>query len=90
MTASSPILLRVSNEAKRLCLFETKGQHLEGNSDTTYKQKLIETLETAYRNSTQHGTMDITASNNKTMSFRLLFEDSWGETVNETIADVYS
>ncbi len=76
--------------AQRLCIFETKGQHLEGNSDTTYKQKLIKTLETAYRNATQHGTMDITAPNNKTMSFRLLFEDSWGETVNETIADVYS
>ncbi len=74
---------------QRLCIFETKGQHLEGNSDTTYKQELIKTLETAYRNATQHGTMDITAPNNKTMSFRLLFEDSWRETVNETIADVY-
>ena len=70
---------------QRLCIFETKGQHLEGNSDTTYKQRLIETLETAYRNATQHGTMDLTAPNNKTMSFRMLFEDSWYETVNETI-----
>ena len=74
---------------QRLCIFETKGQHLEGNSDTTYKQKLIKTLETAYQNAKQHGTMDITAPNNKTMSFRLLFEDSWRETVNETIADPY-
>ena len=74
---------------QRLCIFETKGQHLEGNSDTTYKQKLIETLETAYRNATQHGTMNVTAPNNETMSFRMLFEDSWRETVNETIADVY-
>jgi type III restriction enzyme len=74
---------------QRLCIFETKGQHLEGNNDTTYKQQLIKTLETTYRNATSHGTMDITAPNNKTMSFRMLFEDSWRETVNETIADVY-
>ena len=33
--------------------------------------------------------MDITAPNNKTMSFRMLFEDSWRETVNETISDTY-
>lgn len=74
---------------QRLCLFETKGQHLEGNSDTTYKQELIQALEIAYQNATSHGTIDITAPNNKTMSFRMLFEDSWRETVNETIADVY-
>ena len=82
-------LQRSETGSQRLCLFETKGQHLEGNRDTTYKQQLIETLETAYRNATQHGTMNITVSNNKTMSFRMLFEDSWYETVNETIADVY-
>ena len=78
-------LQRSGTGPQRLCIFETKGQHLEGNSDTTYKQRLIETLETAYRNATSHGTMDITTPNNKTMSFRMLFEDSWYETVNETI-----
>ena len=82
-------LQRSQTGPQRLCLFETKGQHLEGNSDTTYKQKLIKTLETAYRNATQHGTMSVTAPNNNTMSFRMLFEDSWRETVNETIADTY-
>ncbi len=69
--------------------FETKGQHLEGNTDTTYKQKLIKSLEKLYRNATQHGTMEIISTNNKTMSFRMLFEDSWRETVNETITDPY-
>lgn len=82
-------LQRSETGPQRLCLFETKGQHLEGNSDTTYKQKLIETLEESYRNATQHGMMNITAPNNKTMSFRMLFEDSWRETVNETITDTY-
>ena len=79
---------RSETRPQRLCIFETKGQHLEGNSDTTYKQRLIKTLEKSYRNATQHGTMDITAPNNQIMSFRMLFEDSWRETVNETIADI--
>lgn len=83
-------LQRSETGQQRLCIFETKGQHLEGNSDTTYKQKLIETLETAYRNATSHGTMNITAPSQKKMSFRLLFEDSWRETVNETIDESYS
>ena len=78
-------LQRTKAGSQRLCIFETKGQHLEGNSDTTYKQELIQTLETAYQNATSHGTMDITAPNNKIMSFRMLFEDSWRETVNETL-----
>ena len=82
-------LQRSETGPQRLCLFETKGQHLEGNTDTTYKQELIKTLETAYQNATQHGTMNITAPNNKTMSFRMLFENSWRETVNETITDPY-
>lgn len=82
-------LQRSQTGPQRLCIFETKGQHLEGNSDTTYKQELIQTLETAYQNATSHGIMDITAPNNKTMSFRMLFEDSWRETVNETITEVY-
>ena len=82
-------LQRNETGPQRLCLFETKGQHLEGNSDTAYKQKLIETLETAYQNATQYGTMNITAPDNKTMSFRMLFEESWYETVNETITDPY-
>lgn len=82
-------LQRSETGPQRLCIFETKGQHLEGNSDTTYKQKLIKTLEKSYRNATQHGTMAITSPNNETMSFRMLFEDSWRETVNETITDPY-
>lgn len=32
----------------RVLIFETKGQHLEGNRDTTYKQKVLQTLEKAF------------------------------------------
>ena len=74
---------------QRLLIFETKGQHLEGNSDTTYKRELIKTLESAYKNATEYGTMEAAGPNDKTMSFRMLLEDSWRETVNETIEDIY-
>ena len=75
---------------QRLLIFETKGQHLEGNSDTTYKQELIKTLETAYKNATEYGTMEATGPNDKPMSFRMLLEDTWRETVNEAIDDNYA
>ena len=75
---------------QRLLIFETKGQHLEGNSDTTYKQELIQTLETAYKNATEYGTMEATGPNDKPMSFRMLLEDTWRETVNEAIDDNYA
>lgn len=74
---------------QRLLIFETKGQHLEGNSDTTYKQELIKTLESAYKNASEYGTMEAAGPNDKTMSFRMLLEDTWRETVNETIDDIY-
>ena len=77
------------NEPQRLLIFETKGQQLTGNSDTTYKQKLIKTLETAYRAAQERGKMSGFGPNNRSMSFRMLFEESWCETVNETIADTY-
>ncbi len=75
---------------QRLLIFETKGQHLEGNSDTTYKQELIKTLEAAYKNATEYGTMETTGPNDKPMSFRMLLEDTWRETVNEAIDDNYA
>ncbi len=75
---------------QRLLIFETKGQHLEGNSDTTYKQELIKTLEAAYKNATEYGTMETTGPNDKPMSFRMLLEDTWHETVNEAIDDNYA
>ena len=32
----------------RVLIFETKGQHLEGNRDTKYKQKVLKTLEESF------------------------------------------
>ncbi|RKU26403.1 hypothetical protein C6495_17390 [Candidatus Poribacteria bacterium] len=78
-------LQRRNHHPRRLLIFETKGQQLEGNSDTTYKQRLIATLEEAYRNSSSYGMMNAAGPNDSAMSFRMLFENSWRVEVNEVI-----
>lgn len=83
-------LQKQKNQPRRLLIFETKGQQLEGNSDTTYKEKLIDTLEAAYQNSSSYGTMNAAGPNDLAMSFRMLFENSWRITVNEAISEEYA
>ena len=77
------------NSPQRILILETKGIQLKGNPDTEYKQKLLKTLETAYRNATVHGKMDVVYDTNKTMSFTMLFENSWKSELNEAMADSY-
>ena len=78
------------NGPQRIHVLETKGLQLKGNPDTEYKQKLLKTLETAYRNASVHGTMDALHPSNKTMSFQMLFENSWKAELNEAMAEDYS
>ncbi|MDE0317377.1 MAG: DEAD/DEAH box helicase family protein [Candidatus Poribacteria bacterium] len=80
-------LERDGTDQKRLVVFETKGLHLAGNTDTTYKEKLFKTLEAAYNNSTDHGEFTAQLPNAKTISFRLLFEDTWKASVDDLIAE---
>ena len=54
----------------RVLIFETKGQHLEGNRDTKYKQKVLKTLEEAFNNS---GTMKVCEGTTRAGIFRLVF-----------------
>ena len=74
---------------QRILILETKGIQLKGNPDTEYKRELLKTLETVYRNASVHGTMDVGYGMNKTMSFQMLFENSWKNEVNEAMADNY-
>ncbi len=39
----------------RVLIFETKGEHLEGNRDTEYKEKVLKTLEDAFNVSDEKG-----------------------------------
>ena len=72
---------------QRFIIFETKGQQLAGNSDTDYKQNLLTTLENAYENATEHGTMSAIAPDGQSMLFRLLFENNWKPDFNRIIAE---
>ena len=57
-----------------LLILETKGTHLKGNEDTTYKKKLLETLEKTYQIAIDRGKMTV---NEPPAVFRMLFEDKW-------------
>lgn len=80
-------LEREKKEPKRLIVFETKGLHLAGNTDTCYKENLFKTLEEAYQNATEHGEFTAHLPHEKTMSFRLLFEDNWKVSVDTLITE---
>ena len=75
-------LQRSGDRPQRLIIFETKGQHLSGNSDTEYKEKLLEMLEKAYENATDCGTMTAIAPDGQSMLFRILLENTWRETTD--------
>ena len=56
----------------RVLIFETKGQHLEGNRDTEYKRKVLKTLEKAF-NATNDTKMREVPT--QTGIFRLVFNE---------------
>ena len=80
-------LQRREDSPQRLIIFETKGKHLSGNSDTQYKEKLFEILEEVYENATDCGTMTAIAPDGQSMLFRMLLENTWKETVNAILAE---
>ena len=62
----------------KLLILETKGIHLKGNEDTNYKKKLLETLESTYKNALDIGEMMV---KEPSVAFRMVFEDGWREQV---------
>ena len=56
----------------RVLIFETKGQHLRGNPDTEYKQKVLQTLEGAFNAA---GTMRLCEGPGRTSIFQLVFSE---------------
>ena len=56
----------------RVLIFETKGEHLGGNSDTEYKKKVLKTLEDTFNNT---GTMRICEGTTREGIFQLVFSE---------------
>ena len=57
----------------RVLIFETKGEHLSGNPDTEYKQKVLKTLEGAFNAA---GTMRLCEGPGRTGIFQLVFSEN--------------
>ncbi len=85
-----PDFVACQNDNGRLLILETKGRHLQGNEDTRYKEKLLETLERTYRDALHRGELISDLSDGsksdaskpvgcKSAVFRMLFEDNWRE-----------
>ncbi len=68
----------------KLLILETKGIHLKGNEDTNYKKKLLKTLEKTYSTALERGTMEV---KEPPARFRMMFEDTWREKMNELVSD---
>ena len=60
-----------SGGKSHVLVFETKGEHLKGNDDTNYKQRVLETLENAFN----CGTMTVQSGPAKG-TFRLVFNEA--------------
>ena len=56
----------------RVLIFETKGEHLGGNLDTEYKEKVLKTLEDTFNNA---GTMCIREGTTAEGIFQLVFSE---------------
>ena len=65
-------------------VFETKGEHLKGNDDTEYKEKLFAALENAFNNAFNAGKMTIQDGPAKGV-FRLVFDQAGFPDVGEAI-----
>lgn len=59
------------DDMTRVLIFETKGEHLEGNRDTEYKEKVLKVLEEAFNNSATIGICEKTHIG----IFKLVFND---------------
>ena len=81
-----PDFVACRREDGKLLILETKGMHLEGSEDTSYKKRLLATLEDAYSAAFERGQIQF---NEPPATFRMMFEDTWQEQVSELLNEQY-
>ncbi len=79
-----PDFVAMANK-ERLLIFETKGEHLSGNPDTEYKQKVLKALEGAFNDV---GAIRLGESPNSI--FRLVFSEHDFSPIGAQLAEQYS
>ncbi len=70
----------------KLLILETKGIHLKGSDDTSYKKNLLTILEEAYSAASERGQMRI---GKPPATFRMMFEERWKGQVSELLNETY-
>lgn len=70
----------------RLYFIETKGDQLEGNKDTGYKQKLFDTINAALLGDAKPKGEFKLADSKEKISFHMVFEGEWENELNKLLA----
>jgi type III restriction enzyme len=71
---------------ERLYFIESKGEHLEGNKDTDYKQKLFSTINATLTGDIKpKGELNLLNSKEK-ISFHMVFENEWKNELNKILS----
>ena len=65
-------MMREFSGLTRVLIFDTKGEHLAGNLDTDYKEKVLKTLEDTFNNA---GTMTVREGTTRAGIFQLVFSE---------------
>ena len=68
----------------RFTVLETKGEHLKGNDDTAYKQKLFDIL-TEYATTAMRAGELVIGTESEQLSFTMLMSDSWKQSLDAMI-----
>ncbi|ASF48075.1 DEAD/DEAH box helicase [Methylovulum psychrotolerans] len=72
---------------ERLYFVESKGEHLEGNKDTDYKQKLFSTINAALMGDIKpKGELNLEDSK-ETIAFHMVFENEWENALNKLLVN---
>jgi len=61
----------------KFTVLETKGDHLKGNDDTAYKERLFELLTEHYNEAIEAGSVELSDAEGNPMVFKMLMEESW-------------
>ena len=67
------------DNANKISVLETKGDHLKGNDDTKYKEDLFNLLKKYDENNVNIGTVETASEDETEMVFEILLEKDWRE-----------
>jgi len=70
-------LERKDDGAVQFTVLETKGDHLKGNDDTAYKERLFELFTEHYNKALEVGSVELPEIEGKPMVFKMLMEENW-------------